>query len=112
MTDVSPPNMRSSPNGIVNEFITKINEIGIWSNYEVKVSLLKDVPSADWKIGSFHIKLLDCENISYQILYNHECLKLIREVRHISTSRKQDDPCCRFTASIIDQERFCYLLCY
>jgi hypothetical protein len=77
--------MSSSPNNIVNQFITKINEIGIWASYEVKVSLLKDVPSADWKIGSLHIKLLDCENISYQTLYNHKCLKLILEVRHIST---------------------------
>jgi hypothetical protein len=85
MTDVPSSNMSSSPNSIVNQFITKINEIGIWTSYEVKVSLLRDVPSADWKIGSLHIKLLDFENISSQIQYNHECLKLIREVRHIST---------------------------
>jgi hypothetical protein len=63
--------MSSFPNSIVNQFIIKINEIGIWTSYEVKVSLLKDVPSADWKIGSLHIKLLDFENMSCQTLYNH-----------------------------------------
>jgi hypothetical protein len=70
---------------IVNQFITKVNEIGIWVNYEVKVGLLRGVPSDDWKVGVLHIKLLDYEELSYKILHDHNCLKLIREVRDMST---------------------------
>jgi hypothetical protein len=70
---------------IVDQFKRKIFEIGIWTAYEIKVCLLRLKAEDTWKIGVLHAKLLDSENKSYQVLYDHECLKLIREVRDIST---------------------------
>jgi hypothetical protein len=60
-------------------------EFIINSAYEIKSCLLRKESSTEWKIATIHILLLDSGNTSIDILYNHECLKLIREVRPIST---------------------------
>lgn len=69
----------------INEFKYKIFEIGIWTAYEIKVALLRLKIDDSWKIGVLHTKLLESENKLHQVLYDHECLRLIREVRDIST---------------------------
>jgi hypothetical protein len=63
----------------------KIFEIGTWTAYEIKVALLRMKPEDNWNIGVLHAKLLDSEERSYQVLYDHECLKLIRKVLDISS---------------------------
>ncbi|MFZ0510134.1 MAG: hypothetical protein WAM14_00895 [Candidatus Nitrosopolaris sp.] len=68
----------------MDQFKRKIFEIGIWTAYEIKVALLRLKPEDNWNIGVLHAKLLDSEERSYQVLYDHECLKLIRKVLDIS----------------------------
>jgi hypothetical protein len=69
----------------LEDFKSRIKALHLWKAYEIKVCLIRLEPTDIWKLGFIDIQLLNDADAVYELLYDHACLKLSREIRDMGS---------------------------
>jgi hypothetical protein len=69
----------------LDQFRSRVNTLHLWKSYEIKACLIRVSITDTWKLGFVNIQLLDNANFVDELIYDHELLKLIREMDVIHT---------------------------
>jgi hypothetical protein len=67
----------------LDEFRSSVRALHLWKSYEIKTCLIRASPTDTWKLGFVNIQLLDNANTVHELIYDHELLKLIKEIRNL-----------------------------